>query len=112
MVCLLYTSDFQKIIELYENKEEDNLFIFNVTMQNHGGYEGTWDNFANTVDLSAQGDFPQAEQYFSLIKETDAAFKELIDYFEKVDEPTPVSYTHLLLRLCRIMMVLILLNIG
>ncbi|MFR3320528.1 MAG: sulfatase-like hydrolase/transferase [Lachnospiraceae bacterium] len=85
-------ADFQKIIELYENKEEDNLFIFNVTMQNHGGYEGTWDNFANTVDLSAQGDFPQAEQYFSLIKETDAAFKELIDYFEKVDEPTLICF--------------------
>ena len=85
-------ADFQKIIELYENKEEDNLFIFNVTMQNHGGYERTWDNFANTVDLSAQGDFPQAEQYFSLIKETDAAFKELIDYFEKVDEPTLICF--------------------
>ena len=85
-------ADFQKIIELYENKEEDNLFIFNVTMQNHGGYEGAWDNFANTVDLSAQGDFPQAEQYFSLIKETDAAFKELIDYFEKVDEPTLICF--------------------
>lgn len=57
-------ADFQKIIELYENKEEDNLFIFNVTMQNHGGYEGTWDNFANTVDLSAQGDFSASGTVF------------------------------------------------
>ena len=85
-------ADFEKIIDLYENKEEDNLFIFNVTMQNHGGYENTWDNFTNTVDLSDQGEFPQAEQYFSLIKETDTAFEQLITYFEEIDEPTLICF--------------------
>ena len=34
-----------KIIELYEKKEEGTpLFVFNVTMQNHGGYSDTYDN--------------------------------------------------------------------
>ena len=62
-------ADFQKIIELYENKEEDNLFIFNVPMQNHGGYEGTWDNFANTVDLSASREiFRKRNSIFHLLK--------------------------------------------
>lgn len=40
-----YISDsasYKKIFELYENKRENTpLFVFNVTMQNHGGYD--WD---------------------------------------------------------------------
>ncbi len=32
-------SAFEKLIELYEDKEEnERLFAFEVTMQNHGGY--------------------------------------------------------------------------
>ena len=35
-------ADYQKLIQVVEAKEnpEDKLFIFNVTMQNHGGYGG------------------------------------------------------------------------
>ena len=40
-----YISDsasYKKIFELYENKRENTpLFVFNVTMQDHGGYD--WD---------------------------------------------------------------------
>ncbi len=35
------SADYRKIIELYEAKRADApLFVFNVTMQNHGGYVG------------------------------------------------------------------------
>ena len=30
----------------------------------------------------------QAEQYLSLVKKTDDAFKQLVEYFSKVKEPT------------------------
>ena len=48
-------SSFAKIIELYENKKEgEPLFVFNVTMQNHSGYEEEFHNFTPdiTVDVS------------------------------------------------------------
>ena len=61
-------------------------------MQNHGGYEEDYANFPPTVDLSEYGDFPQAENYFSLVKESDSAFEALVHYFEKVDEPTLICF--------------------
>lgn len=85
-------ADYKEIIDLYETKQQSNMFIFNVTLQNHGGYDIEWDNFPSTVDLSDQGDFPQAEQYFSLIKESDKAIEELITYFEGIDEPTLICF--------------------
>ena len=67
------------------------MFIFNITMQNHGGYKynlGTWEDTVNILDM--QGEYPEAEQYLSLIRESDIAFGELIDWFEQWDEPTVI----------------------
>lgn len=83
-------SSYDKIIDLYEQKEEgEKVFLFDVTMQNHGGYDTQYDNFEETIHLvDPQGDYPKTQQYLSLIKESDNAFKELIEYFSEVDEPT------------------------
>ena len=35
-------------------------------------------------------EYPLAETYLSLARESDSAFKELLEYFEKVDEPTMI----------------------
>ncbi len=68
-----YVSDAScadKIIQLYEQKEEGRpLFVFNVTMQNHGGYDQSCTNHrvfggVNSISVS---------QYFSLIKLSDQA---------------------------------------
>lgn len=80
--------NYRYIIEQYENKTTNKEFIFNVTMQNHGGYQGEFDNFENTVDLTQYGDFPQTERYLSLIRESDRAIEELINYFSEIEEPT------------------------
>ena len=63
------------------------LFLFNVTMQNHGGYgQETLDgNWQVSTDLSALGDYPQAELFFSLMKETDQAIEKLVTYFSQVE---------------------------
>ena len=87
-------ADYQKLIQVVEAKEnpEDKLFIFNVTMQNHGGYEGTYDNFEQEVWLTGEyeGKYPKTDQYLSLMKRSDQAFQYLVEYFSRTDEPTMI----------------------
>ena len=87
-------ADYDKLIEVIERKEspDDRLFIFNVTMQNHGGYEGTYDNFQQEVWLTGEleGKYPRTDQYLSLMKKSDEALEYLLDYFKNVDQPTMI----------------------
>ncbi len=92
-----YTSDqgdFEKLIQVVEEKEDpqEKLFLFNVTMQNHGGYDVTFDEFDQTVWLTGdmEGKYPKADQYLSLVKRSDDAFAYLLDYFSHSDEPTMI----------------------
>lgn len=82
--------DYATLIDLYEEEREKagdgNVFLFNITMQNHGGY--TTEGFRNEVQVSGfEGQFPRAEQYLSLIKITDEDTGALIDYFSEQEEP-------------------------
>ncbi|MFT4145908.1 MAG: LTA synthase family protein [Mobilitalea sp.] len=99
-------SSFQKVIEQYEAKKEDGpLFIFNVTMQNHGGYSSEQIfKEEDTVRLTEYDSYPEVEQYLSLVRATDEAFGELIEYFKQQQEPTiilmfgdhqPIAYADL-----------------
>lgn len=88
--CVSDQADYEQVIQAYENHSEDKFFMFNVTMQNHGGYATQYDNFSTTVDLSEYGSFIQAETYLSMIKESDKAFKNLVEYFAEVEEPTVI----------------------
>lgn len=87
-------ADYEKLIQAVEEKDnpEDRLFIFNVTMQNHGGYEGEYDNFQQQVWLTGEmeGKYPKADQYLSLMKESDEALQYLLEYFQAVEEPTMI----------------------
>ena len=94
-----YISDrcsYEKVVELYEEHEknsDDPLFIFNVTMQNHGSYTKSYANFEPDVAyVKDPGKYPQAEQYFSVARNSDDAVKYLVEYFSKVDEPTVICY--------------------
>ncbi len=67
------------------------LFLFNVTIQNHGGYED--ENYETTVQVKgSEGRWPRAEQYLSLTKKSDEAIEYLLDYFEGIDEPVVVLF--------------------
>ena len=87
-------ADYEKLIEKVEEKEnpEDKLFIFNVTMQNHGGYDTHFDNFNQEIWLTGnmRGKYPKADQYLSLMKRSDEALNYLISYFQKSNEPTMI----------------------
>ncbi len=85
--------DYFKVIEAYEQlrKESDQpFFMFNVTMQNHSGYQYPYGSFEPQVHLTGkmEGKYPKTDQYLSLLKESDDALKGLLDYYSKVDEPT------------------------
>lgn len=84
---------YQKIIEEYEAKsKDDRLFVFNVTMQNHCGYDTPYDNLKEDVSFADDAYFPQAKQYFALAKQSDKAISELVSYFKHQTEPTVILF--------------------
>lgn len=90
-----YVSDeynYKCLIEDYEKRDKSvPYFAFNVTMQNHGGYTTTSKNFEETIyATSVSQKYQKADSYLSLVKRSDDAFKELIEYFEKVETPTVI----------------------
>lgn len=91
-----YISDqemFEFMIETYEKGKENPLFLFGVTMQNHGGYTYSGENYSTTISLNNYGgEFPEVEQYLSLIHETDKAVEYLIKYFQNVNEDVIVVF--------------------
>ncbi len=88
-----YVSDehnYDILISEFENRDKSKpFFTFNITMQNHGGYTKKCSNFEEKVFVTSTDKvFPKVNQYLSLVKESDAAFQRLINYFERVKEPT------------------------
>ena len=78
---------YQKIIERYESrKKTEDLFIMSISMQNHGGYTTDYENFEEKYYKIGRS-YTDANQYFSLIRESDDALAELISYFSQVDDP-------------------------
>lgn len=90
-----YVSDrelYQKIIERYESSgRNEELFIMSITMQNHGGYTTTYENFEENYYKTGRS-YTDANQYFSLIRESDAALEKLVTYFSQVEEPVEIVF--------------------
>lgn len=93
-----YISDksaFDKIREQFSIKGDDERkFIFEVTMQNHGGYSRETPDFNIYLTLpevtGKTTSVVATEKYLTLINQTDRALEELIDYFKEQDEPVIV----------------------
>lgn len=83
-------SDFEKIVEIYENKGDNPLFLFNVTMQNHSSYTESFDNFDPQIEV--EGGSQTLNNYLSLLSLSDAALSELISYFEEQEEDTIIVF--------------------
>ena len=81
-------SDFEQIVWELEHKQPGQpLFLFNVTIQNHGSY--TVADYPAEVTLSDEpGRYPMAEQYLTLANKTDEALRYLIGYLSELEEPT------------------------
>ncbi|MCM1065407.1 MAG: LTA synthase family protein [Eubacterium sp.] len=85
--------NYDEIIYRYERRNRDvPFFLFDVTIQNHGGYYGDVPmdiglTRVGGVLAEEAGDLYDAETYLNLIKISDDAFKELVAYFEQVEDP-------------------------
>jgi len=84
-----YISDeavFDILLERMKSDEEDNrIFNFTITMQNHGGYY-----FGMTDVVAPEINNPYVNEYLSLMKITDEAFKDFLTSLENFEEPTIV----------------------
>lgn len=91
-----YISDlemYEKIVEIYEKQHQDTLFIFGVSMQNHGAYNYSGDDFKQAIELVGyEREYPDVEQYLSLVHESDIAIEYLISYFENIDEDVLIVF--------------------
>lgn len=94
-----YVSDqemFEEMIDRYEAYKkagEENVFMFGVTMQNHGAYTYDGDNFRKTISLEGySGEYSDAEQYLSLIHETDRAVEWLLEYLNESENEAVVVF--------------------
>lgn len=87
-------SDFQTIRSITEKAQGEKTFIFNVTMQNHGGYNQGWYNLPRVVSLTGTmfGTSNYTEQYLALMRKSDDALKKLLDYYSHVEEPTMIVF--------------------
>lgn len=88
-----YVSDrayVQQVIRMFEERaENEKLFMFGVTMQNHSGY--TVAGFEETVRVEGlKADYPDVNQYLSLLQLTDKAIEDLITYFKNSDEKVQI----------------------
>lgn len=90
-----YESDescYELIQWMFSQKSSDKpLFLFNVTIQNHAGYLDP--DYQSTVSIANfPGKYQDVEQYLSLVRESDAALQQLIEYFETIDEEVVVLF--------------------
>lgn len=90
-----YVSDeefYETIISQFEKKEKDTpLFVFGISMQNHGGYVN--ESFENTVKATnLNREYGDLNQYPSLIHITDEALPTFINYFKNYDEDTIIVF--------------------
>lgn len=73
--------------------QEDPQFLFGITIQNHSSYTYSGDDFPQTVQLEQYSqEYPQAEQYLTLLNESDKAVEYLITQLEEDPEDTVVLF--------------------
>lgn len=85
---------YKKIINRLNDETSDSpMFIFGITMQNHGGYTYEGENFQKTVEIvGAENQYPLAEQYLTLINESDKAVEYLLTELQNCEEETIVLF--------------------
>jgi hypothetical protein len=86
-----YISDASFFAEIKDAlaASDEPLFLFGVTMQDHGGYEIS--DYEEPIQIvSPTGEYPKAIQYINLVHESDSAFGDFITYCETLTEPTVV----------------------
>lgn len=80
--------DYNKVEQIVEENQDHPLFLFNVTMQNHGGYVAKIEDEYPFIQVEGKyAGYTDVVKYLTLIRESDHAFEDLIAYLEEYDKP-------------------------
>ena len=83
---------YESIVKRYESrKANEDLFIMSISMQNHGGYTENYPDFHEQI-RTLGASYDDANQYLSLLRESDNALEYLISYFKNVEEPVEIVF--------------------
>jgi phosphoglycerol transferase MdoB-like AlkP superfamily enzyme len=75
------------------NQTDQPWFIFGITMQNHSSFSYTGENYTQTIELEGYSrEYPLAEQYLSLLHESDSALEMFLTELEEHPENTIVLF--------------------
>ena len=84
---------YEYVLNSLTESEEKPLFLFGITMQNHGDYIYTGDNYEQSIFLEGyDGEYPMAEQYLTLLRESDKALEYLLTELKEMPEDTVVLF--------------------
>lgn len=87
--------DYEKLIDVYEEHKDSGtpLFLFNVTMQNHGEYDLSLIPKEQRVEIdAAYADQQDVRAYESLLHQSDEALRVLLNYFRQEDRPVLICF--------------------
>ena len=92
--CLSWSAsdayNYEQVIHIYESRTAP-LFLFNITMQNHGGYNTALRDDIALISIEEQYKrYGDVINYLTLIRESDNAFWNLLEYFSNQDDPVVV----------------------
>ncbi|WP_302152520.1 LTA synthase family protein [uncultured Enorma sp.] len=83
---------YDKIIEMLET-DDDPQFIFDVTMQNHSGYDTGLIPTEMQTNYLIDGTYdPEVNEYLALIEESDRALEDFLGELEELDRPVVVVF--------------------
>ena len=91
------SATYDKIIELLENNPNESQFIFDVTMQNHGGYNA-WNIPPDRIPSFAPAGITDPELlsklnvYLSCVDESDRALSSFLDRLRTINRPVVVVF--------------------
>lgn len=87
------TANYREILNRYEDWKREgetaHFFCFNVTIQNHGGYTSGY-RCENPPQYTGGQSQEDVEEYLSLLRESDQALKNLVEYFREEAQPTVI----------------------
>lgn len=86
-------SQYEYVKKYLESDRDKPLFLFDVTVQNHGGYTGEISEIPEKVTITGhEGQYTETENYLTLAHESDRALGEFLTYLENYAEPTIVVF--------------------
>ncbi len=86
--------DFRRVEQLYQKRDKAKpWFCFNVTMQNHSPYDMFSSDVLGENSITRPEDYYSlADTYVSLVRRTDDALRQLVQYFQHAKEPTVILF--------------------